>query len=389
MERSVQLTRTQRVLVGIVAGGALIIAGIGFAGSYTAVSALARREGFGAFSLVLPIGVDAGIVVLLALDLLLTWLRIPYPLLRQAAWLLTAGTVVFNAAASWGNALAMGMHAIIPVLFITVVEAARHATGRVADLTADRHIEPVRVGRWILAPPSTFRLWRRMKLWELRSYQDALRHEQDRLVYRAHLRARYGRRWRTRAPVREVLPLRLSRLGVPVPPAPADPHNPTAPDSAAPPALPPTAGNHGTSPAPRPPGGDRPRRSPARQRQPRSPQSAPAAPTGAAKPPATQPATGTPPPATSATAGPAPATAPADDAHRAAITAAASHADAIRYALRHNPGLDDQGIIAWLKDRGREVNRGQVYRVRERAEQRSNHQAAAAQTEPPGAAATT
>ncbi|MGQ4428767.1 DUF2637 domain-containing protein, partial [Streptomyces violaceoruber] len=78
-----QLTRAHRVLIGLVVFGAVIIAGIGFAGSYAAVRELALKKGFGNFSYVFPIGIDAGICVLLALDLLLTWIRIPFPLLRQ------------------------------------------------------------------------------------------------------------------------------------------------------------------------------------------------------------------------------------------------------------------------------------------------------------------
>ena len=39
--------------------------------------------------------------MLLALDLLLTWMRIGFPMLRQAAWLLTVATTLFNGAASW------------------------------------------------------------------------------------------------------------------------------------------------------------------------------------------------------------------------------------------------------------------------------------------------
>ncbi|RAG82936.1 hypothetical protein DN069_24935 [Streptacidiphilus pinicola] len=210
------MTKTHRTLIGVVAAGAFIIAGIGFAGSYSAVRVLATRKGFGLFAYVFPIGVDVGIAVLLALDLVLTWLRIPFPLLRQAAWTLTVGTIVFNAASSVGDPLAMGMHAIIPLLFIVVVEAARHAVGRISDITADRYMESVRVLRWILAPVPTFRLWRRMKLWELRSYDETIRMEQNRLVYRARLRARYGRAWRYRAPLELLLPIKLARYGVPL-----------------------------------------------------------------------------------------------------------------------------------------------------------------------------
>ncbi|MGK4583222.1 DUF2637 domain-containing protein [Kitasatospora sp. HPMI-4] len=213
------LTRAHRALLGVVAAGACVISGIGFAGSYNAVRELALEKGFGTFAYAFPIGVDAGIVVLLALDLVLTWLRIPFPLLRQTAWLLTGATIAFNAAASWGDALGMAMHAVIPVLFVVVVEASRHAVGRIAAITADRHMESVRLMRWVLSPVPTFRLWRRMKLWELRSYDETVRLEQNRLVYRAQLRFRYGRGWRRSAPFQALLPLKLAKYGVPLDPS--------------------------------------------------------------------------------------------------------------------------------------------------------------------------
>jgi hypothetical protein len=211
-----QLTRTHRVLIGVVVCGAVIIAGIGFAGSYAAVRELALQKGFGNFSYVFPVGIDAGICVLLALDLLLTWIRIPFPLLRQTAWLLTAATIAFNGAAAWPDPLGVGMHAVIPILFVVSVEAARHAIGRIADITADRHMEGVRLTRWLLSPGPTFLLWRRMKLWELRSYEQVIRLEQERLVYQASLRSRFGRAWRRKAPVEALMPLRLARYGVPL-----------------------------------------------------------------------------------------------------------------------------------------------------------------------------
>lgn len=212
------LTRAHRALLGVVAGGACVISGIGFAGSYNSVRLLAMHKGFGSFSYAFPIGVDAGIVVLLALDLVLTWLRIPFPLLRHTAWLLTAATIAFNAAASWGDPLGMAMHAVIPVLFVVIIEASRHAVGRIAAITADRHMESVRLTRWMLSPVPTFRLWRRMKLWELRSYDETVRLEQNRLVYRAQLRFRYGRNWRRSAPFQALLPLKLAKYGVPLDP---------------------------------------------------------------------------------------------------------------------------------------------------------------------------
>ncbi|MFD7340769.1 DUF2637 domain-containing protein [Streptomyces violascens] len=200
----------------MISAGGLIIALIGFIGSYAAVQDLAETKGFGDFARLYPIGVDAGIVVLLALDLLLSWIRIPFPLLRQTAWLLTAATIAFNAAAAWPDPLGTAMHAVIPVLFVVTVEAARHAVGRIADITADRHMEGVRLSRWILSPVPTFRMWRRMKLWELRSYDQVIKLEQDRLIYEAGLEVRYGPAWRRTAPIEALMPLRLAKYGVPV-----------------------------------------------------------------------------------------------------------------------------------------------------------------------------
>ncbi|MFI7293988.1 DUF2637 domain-containing protein [Streptomyces sp. NPDC050121] len=213
-----KLTDLQHRLIIGVGLGAAVIATIGFAGSYAAVRKLAEAKHFGTFAIVFPIGVDAGILVLLALDLLLTWLRMPLALLRHIAWLLTAATIAFNAAAAWPDPIGTGMHAVIPILFVAVIEAARHAIGRTADITAGRHMDSVRMVRWLLDPISTFRLWRRMKLWELRSYEAVIQLEQSRLVERARLRARYGRRWRSKAPVSAVMALRLTRYGRPLSP---------------------------------------------------------------------------------------------------------------------------------------------------------------------------
>ncbi|MFE3631563.1 DUF2637 domain-containing protein [Streptomyces goshikiensis] len=211
-----RLSRAHLLLITVVTVGAVAIAGIGFIGSYQAVRQLAEDKGFGRFALLFPIGIDSGICVLLALSLLLSWMRIPYPLLHQTAWLLTAATVAFNGAVSWPDPLGTAMHATIPLLFIVTVEAARHAIGRTAAITAGKHMDSVRLSRWVLAPVRTFRLWRRMRLYELRDYDQAIQLEQERLIYQAQLEARYGPDWRRTAPVEALLPLKLARYGLSV-----------------------------------------------------------------------------------------------------------------------------------------------------------------------------
>ncbi|MFJ9521333.1 DUF2637 domain-containing protein [Kitasatospora sp. NPDC101801] len=205
-------------LIGFVAFGAVFIAAIGLGGSYLAVRDVAFRKGMGDFAPIFPIGVDAGILVLLTLDLVLTWLRIPFPLVRPTAWLLTAATIAFNAAASWPDPLGVGMHAVIPVLFIIISEAARHAVARLAQLSSDRSIEKIRLMRWVLAPGQTWRLWRRMHLWEIRSVGEAIRGEQARLTYKVLIEdSKPRKRRRTKGlPAAAYLPLQLADLGVPM-----------------------------------------------------------------------------------------------------------------------------------------------------------------------------
>ncbi|MCX4681577.1 DUF2637 domain-containing protein [Streptomyces sp. NBC_01433] len=220
-----------RFLTAAIIIGAAIVGAIGFAGSYDSLKELAEHKGFGKFSYFLPIGVDAGIVALLSLDLWLTRMRIPMPLMRRAAWVLTASTIYFNANAGvpqpttvnpypslWDDPVAVGMHSVLPLSFIAIVEAARHAVLRLAKLAEDDSMDKVRTIRWVLDPLRTFGLWRRMRLWEITSYATALLREKERLVYLYRLRARFGSK--RKAPVEVALPLRLADYGelLPAPP---------------------------------------------------------------------------------------------------------------------------------------------------------------------------
>ncbi|MBP5918762.1 DUF2637 domain-containing protein [Streptomyces sp. LBUM 1486] len=208
------LTRPQKLLIGFVIFGAVAIAAIGFIGSYTAVTQLAYAKGFGAFSRVFTLGIDLGIGVFLALDLLLTWLRMPYPALRYGAWLLTAATIAFNAVVSWPDPVGVGMHAVIPILFVVSVEAARHAIGRMADITADRFMEGPPASRWFLNPIATFILWRRQRLWAIRKWDTVLELERERRIYCGKLRKEHGRGWRRKARAEQILVLRLAKDGM-------------------------------------------------------------------------------------------------------------------------------------------------------------------------------
>ncbi|OIV36962.1 hypothetical protein BIV57_13290 [Mangrovactinospora gilvigrisea] len=244
--------------------GALAIAAIGGVGSYTALRAMAVQKGFGAFATVYPLALDVAVTVILCLDVVLTWLKLPYRPLRYTAWLLTVATVVLNGALDWPDPIGTAMHAVLPILPVIVVEAARHA---LAAASGTGRPEAVRLIRWVLAPRQTWRIWRCMQLWQITSLADALEREQRRALIVAELRDRHGRRWRHLADVAELRPLRLLRLGLLQPdstPAcenPADPLPTIEQESAPPQQLPRAADPAGAQTAeraPHPPSGPSP-----------------------------------------------------------------------------------------------------------------------------------
>ncbi|MGW6912571.1 DUF2637 domain-containing protein [Kitasatospora sp. NPDC054939] len=211
-----ELTTPQKLTITAIVAGATAIAGIGFAGSYKAVVQLAIKKNFGSFAHVFPLGVDIGISTLLALDLLLTYFRMPFPLLRYAAWGLTGATIAFNVAAAWGDEISVGMHATMPILFVLIVEAGRHAVGRMAKISSGAFYENPPLVRWIISPWPTYRVWRRMRMWNIRSYTDVIVMEQESKVFQTTLKVRHGRGWRKSATKEERLAIKLARLGKPI-----------------------------------------------------------------------------------------------------------------------------------------------------------------------------
>ncbi|MFI0404576.1 DUF2637 domain-containing protein [Actinomadura sp. 3N508] len=243
----VPLTRAQKVLAGV--GGLFFagLAGLGGYGSFASVQDVAEPW-FGDQAWIVPAGVDLGILALVSVALLLEWLAMPMPALRWMAMAFTGATVWLNVSAAHGDATGMVMHASMPVLFVTFIEAVRHAIRRRAGIAAGTVREGIPVTRWLLAPFSTFRLWRRMVLWQITSYPQALVAEQRRRHALALLDAHYGRKWKSRAPaditwmLRDGVMLdqaldRVTELTTPPPPEP--PPEPAPPPKKAAPRKPP------------------------------------------------------------------------------------------------------------------------------------------------------
>ncbi|MCX5207703.1 DUF2637 domain-containing protein [Streptomyces sp. NBC_00237] len=196
---------------------AAIIAGIGFAASYSALHQLAVEKHFGPVAPYAPIGIDAGIIAMYGIDLVMAWRRSPKPLFRHIGHLLTLCTIAFNAKSGdqsiTGDPVGAVYHAAMPLLFIAVVEAARHLVIRTAQVRLGA-AGGVPLRRWLLSPFKSWSLFRRMKLWEIGSYKEALALEQQRTVYAAWLAHKHGRGWKRKAGAEAMLPFKMAPYGL-------------------------------------------------------------------------------------------------------------------------------------------------------------------------------
>ncbi|MGJ5899432.1 DUF2637 domain-containing protein [Streptomyces niveiscabiei] len=184
-----------QTLLGIVTlFGMGVVATVGFASSYDTLQEAAVTRGFSKnLSYWVPVGIDGAIIAFLALDLYLTARRIPWPLLRFAAHGMTLATVVLNASGQrTRDAVGMFWHGLMPVLFIVGVEAVRKLIVHAARLADGQISDRIPLHRWILAPTTTARLYRRMRLANVRSYPEMIRREQDLDGYRIWLTQELG-----------------------------------------------------------------------------------------------------------------------------------------------------------------------------------------------------
>ncbi|MET7544754.1 DUF2637 domain-containing protein [Streptomyces sp. NPDC005500] len=207
------LTRPEMGLAGL---GALAAAGVGALGlisSFDAVSAAALRWGFGEPWMV-PVGMDVSIPVFSVANLLLIRMDMALAWVRFVPWVLTLVTCGLNVSAGHGT-WAKVAHGTMPLLWVVFSEIGAHIYAVRIGAVTGRRMDRIRASRWLLAFPSTFALWRRMTLWEITSYSDALARERERQLARAELRERHGRLWRSKTPRPERVLMKLGELNPP------------------------------------------------------------------------------------------------------------------------------------------------------------------------------
>ncbi|MET8332191.1 DUF2637 domain-containing protein [Streptosporangium canum] len=204
------LTSGEFTTLAVVGGLVGILGLIGFVNSFAKVAAAAEPF-FGWLAWSVPLGIDLGILAFSALDIALARLDLRVKFLRLVPWTLTGATVYLNVAGET-DLFAIVAHAILPMLWVLAVEVGAHVLRRFAGLASETRMDTIRRSRWILALPSTFALWRRMILWEIRSYPLALQRERDRVLAKTDLQDTYGCLWRWKATRRERALYKLGEL---------------------------------------------------------------------------------------------------------------------------------------------------------------------------------
>ncbi|MFC9622058.1 DUF2637 domain-containing protein [Streptomyces sp. NPDC056930] len=195
------------LVVGIVLAAA-VVSTLGLLSSYTALETKAATWGWD-WPWLLPVGIDVAIPAFTGANLILIRMGMELRWIRWVPRALTAVTVYLNWQASNTPGGRLG-HAALTLLWVIFSEIASHVYGtRIGAVTGKKRMETVRRSRWILAPVPTARLRRRMILWEITSYQQALTRLQEETYMRAQLKEDFGVLWRWKAPLDKRMALKL------------------------------------------------------------------------------------------------------------------------------------------------------------------------------------
>ncbi|MFG2637941.1 DUF2637 domain-containing protein [Streptomyces sp. NPDC048362] len=197
------------LVVGIVLAAATVST-LGLLSSYTALETKATAWGWD-WPWLLPVGIDVAIPAFTGANLALIRMGMELRWIRWVPRALTAVTVYLNWNAAHSASGRLG-HAALTLLWVIFSEIASHVYAtRIGAVTGKKRMETVRRSRWILAPIPTARLRRRMILWEITSYEEALTRLQEQTYLRARLREKYGwMAWRWKAPLEMRMALKLN-----------------------------------------------------------------------------------------------------------------------------------------------------------------------------------
>lgn len=181
-----------------------VLGAIGLAGSFENVARVAGQHGMPRPWL-LPLGIDGAIAGFTWFELKLAERNQRRAWIGAFTWLLTGVTVALNTLGKT-DPWEIVADAALPLLWKASVAAAK--TWKKRDVTVDR----IPAARWLCAPWPTLRLWRRMRVWGISSYEAGLDLERRRAL--ARLIDRYGSLKKAPARKRELYRLIAAASGI-------------------------------------------------------------------------------------------------------------------------------------------------------------------------------
>lgn len=199
------------VLLWAIVTGTIIVAGLAGVLSYQTLITWARPE-YGPFAPLFAAIIDVGTIVFALATFYKVIKRHPKWGVRIATHTTAGLSILFNALGGTGLSSAM-KHAAAPLILIMAVETLLGIVWRRQQEIAPQ-LDRIRISRWLLAPISTASIWRRMVLWELRSYNSAMEIDRERVKSRIKMMQQSSTRFWFRVPrdKRTELKLRLLEL---------------------------------------------------------------------------------------------------------------------------------------------------------------------------------
>lgn len=174
-----------RWTLGVLAAASGALAGMAFVGMFSAVTK-AVRPFFGKFAWMVPAGTDLGILILSGFAIWLEWAQKDVPAgkrlnlwwLRGLILTLIGLQLGINLGSAHGDPFGSAVHAVLPVLFVSILEVwqfiIRWRRGLVADRGPKRKRDKIPFARYLADFHGSREIRRHMILWGVTSYKEAL-----------------------------------------------------------------------------------------------------------------------------------------------------------------------------------------------------------------------
>lgn len=211
------LTAPQKVTLGLLGAASAALAAMSFSGMFTAVRT-AMTPFFAAGAWMIPVGTDLGIILTSVFSVFFEWLGMTVGAVgaRVATLVFIGLQLGINISAGHGNPEGSAGHAVLPLLFVVILEAwqyfirRRRGLGKPRKPGKDR--ERIPFARYRADWRGSRELRKFMVLWGIDGYAEALDTMQRIQRAKASLALVYGVSWREECPADILLMLGTAKF---------------------------------------------------------------------------------------------------------------------------------------------------------------------------------